>query len=102
MKNMLFLEIPAYPVGSLLKASFRGLGRSDTVCPEDMDDYICLLGGSASRLFVVAVPVYTGGSCRFSGMCFIRIQMALPQAQEAPLGRIPSGSPCTCVPDTSA
>ena len=99
---MLFLEIPAYPVGSLLKASFRGLGRSDTVCPEDMDDCICLLEGSASRLFVVAVAVYTGGSCMFSGMCFIRIQMALPQAQEAPLGCTPDGSPCTFVPNTLA
>lgn len=99
---MLFLEIPAYPVGSLLKASFRGLGRSDTVCPEDMDDCICLLEGSASRLFVVAVAVYTGGSCMFSGMCFIRIQMALPQAQEAPLGRTPDGCPCTFVPNTLA
>ena len=66
-----------------------------------MDDCICLLEGSASRLFVVAVPVYTGGSCRFSGMCFIRILMALPQAREAPLGRIPDGRPCTCVPGHS-
>lgn len=87
--KVLYLEIPAYPIGPLPKACLSDLGHSETdtetlfVLRTWMISYVLLKALRQDPFLVVAVYIGCSCSCRFSGTCFIRIQMSFLRAWAA-------------------